>query len=302
MRSPIGTLGRSSGCGWAQSSLLAAADWPRSACRSLLYRVAVSLTLALLGIGGASAEPRTGLPPTPRTARDLTQEFLAVAGEANLSPRQVVLTKWVEPITISVAGLMPQGVLDALPELGKWLESRIHLPITVTTERSPAGSPGIFIAFRAPSNAEEIASVFKEIGIPLLQEGDVTYNLPPEKLCHVYNRTEQDGRRYRSYIIIDRAFQRTDASVAESLPYCLYFTLLNALGLNNSRPIAYSVTSSIDPSFAITEKDMVLLETLYDPRLRPTTVNDAMIERIELIIDERLQADEWRREYLRKSE
>ncbi|MBS0125590.1 DUF2927 domain-containing protein [Thetidibacter halocola] len=218
-----------------------------------------------------------GGPDTQFTDTMLARNFakIALAEEyergAGLTPSRggsSAIKKWLKPIRISAefgASVgQDQRVIDR-NELGVYARKLSRIsghPITLTDQ-----NPNFHVLFYGAPEYDQVAPRIRQIVPDVNPKAlDVFDNLPREIHCLVIAFSETPGGyEYGTAIALIRA--EHPELLRRS---CIHEEIAQGMGLGNDDPRARPSIFNDDDEFALlTRHDEMLLEILYDPRLRP---------------------------------
>ncbi|WP_111557774.1 DUF2927 domain-containing protein [Paracoccus sediminilitoris] len=212
----------------------------------------------------------------PITAETLTRDFMAIAlrdeysrsGDALVSQsRSAPLRRWVQPVRLQ----LEFGPSTPVAERAAWrsevtgfgnrLSDATGHPIALT------GSGGNFaVLILSDDERRAIGPRLSELvpGIPS-QDAAMLANLPPAISCTVFAYSQGSASEYAHAVAVIRAelpdLLRTS---------CIHEEIAQGMGLANDSPTARPSIFNDDEEFALlTRHDELLLQILYDPRLRP---------------------------------
>jgi hypothetical protein len=212
----------------------------------------------------------------PITAESLTRDFLAIAlrdeysrsGDGLVSDSHAApLRRWEQPVRIQ----LEFGPSTEIAERSAWrsevasfanrLSDATKHPVTLTADRG--NFPVLVLSEDERRNiGPRLAALVP--GIPP-QDIAVLANLPPAISCTVFAYSKGNASEYAHAVAIIRgelpALLRTS---------CIHEEIAQGMGLANDSPAARPSIFNDDEEFALlTRHDELLLQILYDRRLRP---------------------------------
>ncbi|WP_108503084.1 DUF2927 domain-containing protein [Paracoccus indicus] len=212
----------------------------------------------------------------PITAETLTRDFMAIAlrdeysrsGDALVSQaRSAPLRRWEQPVRLQ----LEFGPSTQIAERAAWrsevagfgnrLSSATNHPVALT-----ASGGNFAVLILSEDERRSIGPRLTELvpGIPT-QDAAMLENLPPAISCTVFAYSKGSASEYAHAVAVIRSelppLLRTS---------CIHEEIAQGMGLANDSPAARPSIFNDDEEFALlTRHDELLLQILYDPRLRP---------------------------------
>ncbi|OCX66706.1 hypothetical protein BFP70_00670 [Thioclava sp. SK-1] len=236
------------------------------------YFMQVEQSLVGQGLLRRDVAPRDA----PYTARQLTEDFIHIAlydeysnrggaFVATASPSH--LRRWAEPVKIDVqfsASIPSQRQAQDRATISAYagqLARASHFPVTAVNRG------GNFTVLVMNEDERRAAGPLLQELVPGIDSTSVRAitDLPPTTFCVVFAFSEGAAPTYSRAVAVIRG-EHPDALRLS----CLHEELAQGLGLANDYPRARPSIFNDDEEFALlTRHDELLLQILYDPRLRP---------------------------------
>ncbi len=218
-----------------------------------------------------------GGPDTPFTRRQLVENFIRIAlyeEFANIGGKLVAqqtesrLHRWETPVRMRVAfgDSVPEAQRDKdradIEAYAARLSRLTGLPITQTE----GGRANFHVFVVNEDERREIGSELRGI-IPGISQGaiDTVQDMRRSTFCLVFARDPQDDGTYTQAVAVIRGEHPDLLRLS-----CIHEELAQGLGLSNDSPTARPSVFNDDEEFGLlTSHDELLLQMLYDPRMRP---------------------------------
>jgi len=198
----------------------------------------------------------------------LYEEYSEVGGRLVARERASRVHRWAKPVTLSIefGDSVPPASRSRDEAVTNSLVTRIARASGHSISRVPAGQGNFRVFVVNEEERRALEPVLRRI-MPNISSTalNTVINLPRTTYCLAFATDPEGDGTYNQAIAVVRA-EHPDLLRAS----CLHEEIAQGMGLSNDYPLARPSIFNDDEEFAfLTRHDELLLEMLYDERLRP---------------------------------